>query len=87
MGKPTFPDQQQDLQNATGFRVTGQCDASVKVLTLLLVEMMLKQARRWAWALLWKLFAGDLATGEGFGSGSGVLEVTSRKGSRAWSRT
>jgi hypothetical protein len=30
MGKPTFPDQQQDLQNAASYKVTGQCDGSVK---------------------------------------------------------
>ena len=29
MGKPTFPDQQQDLQNAAAFSVASECDGSV----------------------------------------------------------
>jgi hypothetical protein len=32
VGKPTFPDQQQDLQNAAEFRITSECDGSVKTL-------------------------------------------------------
>jgi hypothetical protein len=32
VGKPTFPDQQQDLQNAAESRVTSECDGSVKFL-------------------------------------------------------
>ncbi len=31
VGKPTFPDQQQDLQNAAETSVTSECDGSVKV--------------------------------------------------------
>jgi hypothetical protein len=30
MGKPTFPDQQQDLQNAADSRIASECDGSVK---------------------------------------------------------
>ena len=30
LGKPTFPDQQQDLQNAAGFSVARECDGNVK---------------------------------------------------------
>ncbi len=30
LGKPTFPDQQQDLQNAAGFSLASECDGSVK---------------------------------------------------------
>jgi hypothetical protein len=30
MGKPTFPDQQQDSQNAAGHRIAGECNGSVK---------------------------------------------------------
>jgi hypothetical protein len=30
MGKPTFPDQQQDLQNAADYRIASKCDGSVK---------------------------------------------------------
>ena len=30
MARLTFPDQQQDLQNAAGFSVGGECDGSVK---------------------------------------------------------
>ena len=30
VGKPTFPDQQQDLQNAAGFSLASECDGSVK---------------------------------------------------------
>jgi hypothetical protein len=30
MGKPTFPDRQQDLQNAAESRVTRECDGGVK---------------------------------------------------------
>ena len=30
MGKPTFPDQQQDLQNAAEFSLASDCDGSVK---------------------------------------------------------
>ena len=29
-GKPTFPDQQQDVQNAAGSSVTSESDGSVK---------------------------------------------------------
>lgn len=32
VGKPTFPDRQQDLQNAADASVTNECDGSVKVL-------------------------------------------------------
>lgn len=32
VGKPTFPDQQQDLQNAAEHSVASECDGSVKVL-------------------------------------------------------
>jgi len=31
MGKLTFPDQQQDLQNAAGNSVARECDGDVKV--------------------------------------------------------
>jgi hypothetical protein len=34
VGKPTFPDRQQDLQSAAGDRVTGECDRSVTFLGL-----------------------------------------------------
>lgn len=34
MGKLTFPDQQQDLQNAAAFSVASECDGSVKFLRL-----------------------------------------------------
>lgn len=30
VGKPTFPDQQQDLQNAADFSLASECDGSVK---------------------------------------------------------
>jgi hypothetical protein len=30
LGKPTFPDQQQDLQNAADFSLASECDGSVK---------------------------------------------------------
>jgi hypothetical protein len=30
VGKPAFPDQQQDLQNAAHFSVASECDGSVK---------------------------------------------------------
>ena len=30
LGKPTFPDRQQDLQNAAGFSLASECDGSVK---------------------------------------------------------
>ena len=29
LGKPTFPDRQQDLQNAAGFSLASECDGSV----------------------------------------------------------
>jgi len=35
MARLTFPDQQQDLQNAAGFSLASECDGSVKFAKLL----------------------------------------------------
>jgi hypothetical protein len=38
MARLTFPDQQQDLQNAAGFSLASECDGSVKFARLVVAE-------------------------------------------------
>jgi len=46
MARLTFPDQQQDLQNAAGFTVATECDGSVKFARLVVPNVGMSTARR-----------------------------------------
>lgn len=70
MARLTFPDQQQDLQNAAGFSLASECDGSVKF------------ARQAVEADFGRLATGGLQVGYGVSEATAALVTTQKPLSR-----